>query len=202
MLNYFNTVMGKTDSANSTYSSASSILSLFNTTNAPIARQTSILQHQQQLSNLNMDVDILNFILRTVMGESGTVAGSSLPLTAANMALNPADYADFYIVAYLLKTLKIKQLFMANLTLHKRKLKSIGNKANERSNKTASQRDDESQTLVKLKDMDSADLSDVGDQVVNNEASSSSSSVIYMRTEIQYPLLIDYDELTLFSSKK
>lgn len=136
------------------------------------------------------------------MGESGTVAGSSLPLTAANMALNPADYADFYIVAYLLKTLKIKQLFMANLTLHKRKLKSIGNKANERSNKTASQRDDESQTLVKLKDMDSADLSDVGDQVVNNEASSSSSSVIYMRTEIQYPLLIDYDELTLFSSKK
>lgn len=91
----------------------------------------------------------------------------------ARAVVSHFEHSDLNIVTYLIKSLKIKQVFMYNLAIRKKKLHEMPKQSRRKS------------------------------LLLSGEIDASETSETYFSdSELQIPLLIDYEELTLFNSKK
>lgn len=152
------------------HSTTSSNVSATNRKDRILRFYTLIKNSSSQFNSNRNDIDLnlLKAILATV-----TISNSQTNTTSPSF-----DASDLKIVLYILKTLKIKQIYLYNLALHKKELKQLSNR----------------QKCVKQ-----TNLIQISDGL-NGSLNGNSKTLV--KTDIQFPLLIEYEELSSFSDKK
>ena len=97
------------------------------------------------------------------------------------------EHSDLNIVLYLLKSMKIKQVLIYNLVMRRKRMREL-HRAHKSTNTKKS----------------GCLLVEGGLNVENTEPAviASEESVLMQDAEPQIPLLVDYEDLTLFSSSK
>ena len=152
------------------YSSISSSISSL--ASSLIGLNNNNFQRKSSLSTLNQndDYEMLKMIV--------AYSNSSLnPDKSLNYQLNPViyfDLCDFNIVTFIIKTLRVKQIYLYNMALRKRKMGKLEG------------------------EMRSINVLD--NEIENDEMHGESTEMGF--NETQMPLLIDYEEITCFIAKK
>ena len=132
--------------------------------------------------------------LRLILSNSSTSSVYSNFASSFNF-----DKSDMNIIRYLLRTLKIKQVYIYNLAMHKKKLKELMDEL---------RRTDKSKSLSQsVKDHMLQQAS--GESTIKTENDNTFCAYghlnklnMLIKTEIQFPLLVEYEENSVFSSKK
>jgi len=206
-------------------SSLSSIASAFIGDNNKAYKQ--VRRHSSQNGSQFEDIDLLRSILTNVTStnynnitinnddenESNFSTVSSAPLTvnSNNYGVNSINFddSDLNIVVYILKSLKIKQIYLYNLAVQKKKLKNLKKAIKELSNSTSNNTETTSTGVSEeYSNLVSANITLGLSQAKNKHEyldllkEQKSLLTAQINSSIQLPLLIEYEELTLFQAKK
>ncbi len=151
------------------------------------------------MKNLSLNQSLLSLeFLKLIFCNSVSAANSNnystYYLSLFNMTTLPAtscftlDQSDLNIIQYLLKTLKIKQIYMYNLALHKKNLKEIRDSLHQ----FDLNQQNHNVPLIKINQEKSIALQSSNPNGYDNTLNSYNTLV---KTEIQFPLLVEYEEL-------
>lgn len=195
-----NNTSNETPQSNSSYYStlASTFFSL-NSSLTSSYQPLSTNQHKiERLSNSSIsylydDIDLMRIILAQAQSQnffsylSSNSSTNSLPynaIKATSTFINSQnlchfDQCDLNIVNYLLKSMKIKQIYLYNLAQHKKKLKEFKKMRKEQ---LFQQQKGAASTL--------------------NNIDSTNYANLHFDTNIQLPLLIEYEEMVLIHANK
>ena len=214
-----------TNSNNSLASSLSSIASAFIGDSNKAYKQ--VRRHSSQNGSEFEDIDLLRSILTNVTSinynnftisnddenETNLSTVSSAPLTvnSNNYSVNSVNFddSDLNIVVHILKSLKIKQIYLYNLAMQKKKLKNLKKLIKDLSDKTTNNTETMSTEISEQSSSVFSPNVTLGlSQALNkndylnllNEQKLFLTS--QMNSNIQLPLLIEYEESTLFHTKR
>jgi hypothetical protein len=170
-------------------------------------------RHSSQQNEIDWDdIDLLRSILANVtsanflqidnVNDKEIESNSSAPLTSSSNSANSGNHpvhfddSDLNIVVFILKSLKIKQIYLYNLALLKKKLKQVKkliknlNTAN-----TTSEISTESATILSSPQSDTSQNS----YLLNEQKKLLTAQI---NSNVQVPLCVEYEDLTLFHAKK
>jgi hypothetical protein len=134
---------------------------------------------------LHLNVELLKLVLSDA---------SHLCHTSQSGALN-FDHSDMNIVLNLLKTLQIKQIYIYNLAMHNKKLMEIRDEMKGEKTRQQQQESSGNETVVKAMSGSSSNQTFCTSSYVQNLNT-------LLKTEIQFPLLVEYEENFTVSCKK
>ena len=184
-------------------------------------------RHSSQNGSEFEDIDLLRSILTNVTSinynnftisnddenETNLSTVSSAPLTvnSNNYSVNSVNFddSDLNIVVHILKSLKIKQIYLYNLAMQKKKLKNLKKLIKDLSDKTTNNTETMSTEISEQSSSVFSPNVTLGlSQALNkndylnllNEQNLFLTS--QMNSNIQLPLLIEYEESTLFHTKR
>jgi len=214
------------NSNNSLASSLSSIASAFIGDSNKAYKQ--VRRHSSQNGSEFEDIDLLRSILTNVtsinynnftisnddenQSNLSTVSSAPLTINSNNYSVNSVNFddSDLNIVVHILKSLKIKQIYLYNLAMQKKKLKNIKKIIKDLSDKTTNNTET---TSTEISDQSSNTISSGGvtlglshtqnkEEYLNLLKEQKSILTAQISSNIQLPLLIEYEESTLFQVKR
>jgi hypothetical protein len=147
----------------------------------------------QKSDRMKLNIELMELILNnnSSNGYMGLSGGSNSGLTF--------DQSDMNIVLNLLKTLQIKQIYMYNLAMHNKKLMDIRDEIKTEESKNQ-QQVSENETIIKAVNGSSAASHTFS---ASNYSTYLNNLSTLLRTEIQFPLLVEYEEnVTILCKKK
>ena len=146
------------------------------------------------------------------MENSSVLTANSINLSSNSNSSISFDDSDLNIVVYILKSLKIKQIYLYNLAMQKKKLREIKKllkdlnsnetKSSTFETETNTQISAGSSTLLFNQRTLEADKNFDNKEYLNYLKEQKLFINAQIQSNVQLPLLIEYEELTLFHSKK